>query len=183
MVKIVTNSSKFDVHSVSQETWIAIAVAVGIVGLVIMIAGAAKRVVVYYSGWDLLNSVGAVLFTVASIALFGSDHAALKWIAGPLLLLCGLACFVANYVLAVQHNRSAMVGAIIGTFKIVFGSLALLLLYGQYQRLTSKETTSGEKVQAAIVAAIIIGITGAMINGPEVHRAKGWAAPEEDSEE
>lgn len=184
VAKIAMSAGSLDLAHISKEVWVTLAVIAGLIGLAIIIAGAARQVVVFYDGWDLLNSFGAFALAAIAVVCWGkSDLFAIKWIVAPLCVVGSVACTIYNYSTAAKHTRSGMLGAIIGTFKILFAAFAVISILEKIGKITSSETTNSEKARHMIGLAILVFVTAALINGRAVYEAKGWELPEGDERE
>ena len=155
--------------------------ALAAVGIGILIAGGANKIVIYYDGKDILNSFCAVVFSSISVWLFMAAPEKpqvpiwiIHWVLSPITAFIGLMCLIKNFKNAVKHNRNFPLGMLIGFFKLVFLSFIVLLVIGQLNKLTDKKSSTKDRLAAAIIIGISVLLAKAMINGPTVYESKGW---------
>jgi len=161
--------------------WIAAALC----GIALLMAGAARRVVIYYDGADMSVTGLAVVLPLAAWGLFDSSlfesdlfNGIAHWIASPVLALAGLYCLLENFVAAIRHNRSIFLGLFIGVFKIVFLALTVLVIAGQLQKMFDEHSSFGDILVSLLLVAACVAVAGGMINGRKVYAVKGWEVPE-----
>ncbi|GAB1411717.1 hypothetical protein MASR1M97_04530 [Candidatus Desulfobacillus denitrificans] len=158
-------------------------IAAALTGIGLLIAGAERRVVIYYDGTDMAVTGLAVALLLLGWGLSDSSlfesaavNGAVRWIVAPLLAIAGLFCMIANFRSAIAHNRSIALGLLVGLFKIVFLALSIVVILGQFSRLTEERTSFGDAVVAILLIAACVIVTRAMINGQEVYAVKGWVS-------
>lgn len=157
--------------------WIAIAlVAIGL-----LIAGATKSVVIYYNGKDMLNSFLSVflffaVLVMANMKPFESDEFnwVFLWIFTPIIGLLCIYCMIMNFINSVKHNRSILLGLIIGLFKIIFISLIGVVIIDQILVITNKGNSNKIKTTSAVFLFVFIFLAHAMINGHKVYEKRNW---------
>jgi uncharacterized protein len=159
--------------------------AVAAIGIGLLIAGASNKVVIYYNGAEMAISLLAVVLPFVALLMFDSApfesetfNWMFRWVASPITGIIGILCLIMNFQQAIKHNKNVFVGVFVGAFKIVFVSLTVLAVLGQIGKLTNKDTSFRDAIWAVILLAIFVSVAKAMINGPEVYRAKGWQLPE-----
>ena len=113
--------------------WIAAALA----GIGLLVAGAERRVVVYYDGTDMAVTGLAVILPLIAWGLFETRlfeseafNWAVRWLVSPTLVIAGLICMLANFKSAVAHNRSIVLGLLVGLFKFVFLVRTIIVIIG-----------------------------------------------------
>jgi hypothetical protein len=157
--------------------WIAIAlVAIGL-----LIAGATKNVVIYYNGKDMLNSFLSVflffaVFVMANMKPFESDEFnwVFQWLFTPIIALICIYSLIMNFIKAVKHNRSILLGLVIGLFKIIFISLIGAVIIDRILIITNKGNSNKTKVSSAVFLFVFIFLAHAMINGHKVYEKRNW---------
>ena len=149
------------------------------IGVGILVAGGSHKVVIFYDWKDMLNSFLAALFSYAAVLIFTSTpekipHGFNHWALTLLAAFIGLMCLFENFKNAVHHNRSFILGLLIGAFKLVYLIFTLFFIMSQFTKLTAKNSSSQDRIAAVIVIGISALLTKAMINGPDVYNSKGW---------
>lgn len=154
---------------------------VAMLALLVVIAGAQRKVVIYYDGEDLLLSLMAVVLTLAGMLMFDStpfDGAVLnslwRYLLTPLVSLAAFGCLCGNFFQAWRHTRNGWLAVMIGMFKLLFIALLLLVLIGQLERLDNTESDRGQKASALLLIAFAGLLTHALLNGKAVYTRKGW---------
>ena len=169
-------------ENISSDLIIVFWLAFAAVGIGLLIAGATKKVVVYYDGADMAVSAFGVILPFVALWMFSStpfESTAFNWMfhwfLSPITGIAGLVCVVCSFRSACHHNRSAALGVFVGVFKVVFVALTIMVILGQIGKMVDDKVSVKDKVLAVIFLAIIGAVAKAMINGPEVYQAKGWA--------
>lgn len=173
-------------EKISSDIAIIMWFAVAAIGIGLLIAGASNKAVIYYNGAEMAISFLAVALPFVALSMFDSTpfesesfNWTFRWIASPVTGIIGVLCLVLNFQQAVKHNKNIFLGMFVGAFKILFISLTVLVVLGQIiGKLTNKDTSLRDAAWAVILLAIFVSVAKAMINGPEVYKAKGWRLPE-----
>ena len=166
-----------------NDRWLLAFMAVTGIGIVILIAGAAKRVVIYYDMADMGASFLAAVLPFAAVALFKAEpfgtesyNIVFQWVAGTVTGLAAIGLFYSNFSTAILHNRNVVLGLFIGTYKIIFSAISIFAALGQIATILDKDKSFREASVAGMILAIIALVARSMINGPEVYEARGWPA-------
>jgi len=170
------------------QTTIAVAVVVAFIAM--LIAGATNKIVIYFDGGDFLVSFmpwGSLLIGMILLNIYQHegdvDFDALSgvqsfiWYAS---LLSSAVFFAWSMKLSITHNRSVVLGLIVGLFKILSAFLGILVLVGQVGRMFSDESSTKDALLAMLVFGVFIWLGKKLINGEQVYIAKGWALPESE---
>ena len=160
-------------------------IAASFVGIGLLVAGAERKIVIYFDGADMAVTGLAIFLPLAAwllhvSRLFESDifNGMVRWVLSPGLAIAGLACMIASFKSSIRHNRSITLGLLVGLFKIVFLTLTAIVVLGQMSKLTDEKTTFIEALGSILMIAACAILARAMINGPEVYAAKGWELSE-----
>lgn len=160
----------------------------GLCSLLIILAGATNKVVVYYdkndlSGTFLSVALIGVAFVVANTSPFESSeyNSVYSNVFGPLVGLVGGALAITSIVRSVRNNKSIVIGVFVGVFRIIYAALAIFFVIDAVGRISSSESSRREGVAAAVMISVIAIITKLMINGRKVYSAKGWELPATNS--
>jgi len=155
--------------------------AIALVGVAILIGGAANRVVIYYDMSDMGNSFLAVALPVAAMMLFGAEpfhsesyNHVFQWTSAIAAGLGGAVCIFGNFASSVRNNRSIVVGLFIGVFKIAFVSISALAAIEQVSTIFNRNKSFREASIAGLVLVVIGLMAKSMVNGPRVYEARGW---------
>ena len=168
-------------ENVSSDLLVVFWLAFGAVGIGLLIAGATKKVVVYYDGTDMAVSAFGVILPFVALLMFSSTsfestafNWIIHWLLAPIIGIVGLVCVGCSFRSACHHNRSATLGLFVGVFKVIFVALTVMVIIAQIGKMIDAKSSVKDKVLAVIFLAIIGAVAKAMINGPEVYQAKGW---------
>jgi hypothetical protein len=158
---------------------------VAALGLTLITAGSANKVVIYYDRHDMVISFLGVLLPMVALQMWTAQpfesavgNWFFQWLAAPAVGLSGLLCIVVTFAAAITHNRSVVLGVAIGVFKIVFVCLTVLVVLAQLGQFTDRKSAAKDVMVAALCLALFVSIAKALVNGPAVYRARGWALPE-----
>jgi len=169
-------------ENVSSDFLVVFWLALAAVGVGLLIAGATKKVVVYFDASDMAVSAFGVILPFVALWMFSStpfESTAFNWMfhwfLSPITGIVGLVCVGFNFRSACHHNRSVTLGVFVGVFKVVFVSLTIMVIIGQIGKMVDDKSSVKDKVLAVIFLAIVGAVAKAMINGPEVYQSKGWA--------
>lgn len=183
------DSDNSNTNSISNEYNVAIAFALAVIGVIFLVAGAFKRVVIYYDTKDALISFAAGVFlffayTVINMKIeitpstsFGGKL--FMWSTVGIYCLCTIASVYYVFRYAYIHNRSALLALFIGAYKIMFIMFTALVIAAQTMKALEKKS-SKDIALAALIISLFGFLTKIMINGQEVYEAKGWQLPSTD---
>lgn len=174
-----------------DDLYMMVFIGLAIVGVFLLVAGACRRVVIYYDTSDMVVSLAAgvliILFPafieiigIKQVTLFSSDfmNFLAKWIVIIVGILSTIISVFITFNNAIKHNRSFMLGIFIGLFKLLFVAITALIMIAQVLRIL--EHKSGREMFLASAILTVFGsFVGIMINGKEVYEAKGWQLPED----
>jgi hypothetical protein len=171
-------------ETINSDLLTIFSVVVVAIGIFLLIAGAGKKVVIYYNGADMGGSFLAVALPLVAlwmllISPFESPifNWSFHWIVSPITGIIGGFFVINNFKKAIKHNRSVLIGVIVGVFKILFVSLSVLAVFHQVGRITDKKSSFKGALIATIFLVVFVAVAKAMINGPQVYEAKGWTLP------
>lgn len=152
--------------------------------IAMIIAGATKKIVIYYDIKDFFISlVGFGLILALLIYYQDTDFESLsrvqRFFWGASLMGTGL-FFIKSIKSSIQHNRSIVLGVIVGIFKMLMafvGVVSLLGLIGKIFGIGEDESYSsslGAFLGLAVVLILFVWLFKSLINGEQVYLSKGW---------
>ncbi len=160
------------------------AVVAAIAFLVMLIAGASNKVVIYFNVKDLVISfmpwvlvlLGMIIPELAPDALAGLE----------LYVLYGCLTVAALFIiwsvrLSIFYNQNLLLGLTSGVFKVLISLVGLLIVVGQMGKIFSKDSGGKDKIIALVVFGLFFWLGKKLINGHEVYLAKGWSLPEQEA--
>jgi len=172
-------------NEVFSDLWIVALVIFLITALVLLVAGARRKVVIYYDFKDLGLSFLTIVFPVIAWILFANDlfesaffNGVVNWLVAPIFCLFSLAFLIECFGRAIIHNRSQALGLVVGVFKLVFVFLSFLVALGQIGKILESMTPVKETIIGAIILIGLYLLMDAMVNGEDVYAEKGWKLPE-----
>lgn len=128
-------------ENVSSDLIAIIWLAFAAVGIGLLIAGATKKVVVYYDGADMAVSAFGVFLPVVALWMFSLTpfestvfNWMFHWLLAPSTGIVGLVCVCCNFRSACHYNRSATLGVLVGIFKVVFVAFTIIVIIGQISK-------------------------------------------------
>lgn len=152
---------------------------VSVIGL--LVAGACNKVVIYYDGWDLAETICSIVLPAIGYGLRDAQpfdtqslNSAAQFVLGPALIVIGAVLLVRVFWHSIRYNRSVVLGLFVGFYKIVFLLLAVFAVLGSIDKIKDRSSTRGEFRLAALVLSLVIPIAKTLINGKSVHYRKGW---------
>lgn len=158
-------------------SWIALAV----IALALIVAGARNKVVIYYDTADMGISALAILLPFIALVLtsFQPFVSPLfcwlwKWSILSIGFTAGVYYLLLSLRSAIRHNRSVLLGLFVCVFKLAFLILGFLVIYSQIGSRKDRENTLEEKFFALAIILCVVALGRAMINGLAVYQAKGW---------
>lgn len=159
-----------------------------LIGIALLIAGARKKVVIYYDAADLGVSLLSIVLLFSGCIVQGTQpflSPIFSWIwewgVSSLLYAAGSYCVFINFYNAIRYNRSVWLGLFVGVFKIAFLLLSALVVYFMLggKRDDEDQQPSIENILIKILIVMgLIALARAMINGPEVYKGKKWRLPQ-----
>ena len=173
-----------------EDLQATLAIAVVVAFVVMLIAGATNKIVIYFNAGDFFVSfmpwgsilVGMILLNVYQHggdvdfnALSGMQS--FVWYAS---LSLSAIFFVWSIKLSVTYNRSITLGLFVGIFKVLSALLGVVVLVGQVGKMFSDESSMKDGLIAMLVFGVFIWLGKKIINGEQVYLAKGWALPERE---
>ena len=172
----------------APETWQTQALVLSFWGLLgatalLLVLGATNRVVIFYDSADAWWSIAPFLaivvgyLVVRSLAPSGDSEFASTFIqkAAVLaaILVAALAALV-NYRNAIHHNRSLLLGIIVGTLKLAIAVFMAATVMGQLNRLMDSGSTRRQVGGALLILALIGVLWRVLVNGQRVYERRGW---------
>lgn len=164
------------------DLYALLVMAMLVLGLGLLIAGAQNKVVIYYDWKEMLMSFLSPVLLGVALLLFKSEpfrtdlfNGLVYWIVSPAALLGGMGCAVLSFNSAIKHNRNFRLGLFVGLFKIGYAFLVVFLTMKHFGRILDHRAGLKETAPAALIVGLLVWISRAMINGPEVYERKGWA--------
>lgn len=174
-----------------QDLQTTIAVAAVIAFVAMLIAGATNKIVIYFNVRDFFVSFMPWVSILLGWALMDVyqhegelDLNALSGIQSFILyasLTVSAMFFVWSMKLSITHNRSVLLGLLVGIFKILSALLGVLVLAGQVGKIFDDKSRMKEVLVASIVIGIFVWLGDKLVNGERVYLAKGWTLPERDN--
>lgn len=164
---------------IEKIIWIFIALVT--VGL--LLAGLCNQCVIYYDAADVGVTFLGVCLPFFGAALLSPEvkpfdlellNYVVRYGGGGVLILIGLWCFVLTFICSIRHNRSVLLGFIIGIYKVAFLLFSILALIGYFTKISDRSSTAREIFIATLLLLGFRVIAYAMINGERVYAAKGW---------
>jgi hypothetical protein len=166
-------------EDINKIVWIIIVLlAIGLT-----IAGLCNKCVIYYDAKDLgvtflgifLPILGIVLLAL-NVNIFDAEilNSIIRFGGGISSLLVGIWCLVKSFKYSIRHNRSIMLGLVIGIFKVAFLLFSIIAVIGYFAKVSDKKTTVREIFIVTILLLGFRAIAYAMINGERVYASKGW---------
>lgn len=154
----------------------------GVLGcvLLVLLLAATNHVVVFYDGLDVWWSFAPILSLAIGYMIarsISSEDAGTSFLE---ILVLGIAVLIAvvstliNYHNAILHNRSLLLGVIIGTLKIAAATFTAVSVAGQLSRLSDSESTRRQRADAMFVLAVIGFMWWVLVNGQRVYEKRGW---------
>ncbi len=143
--------------------------------------GANDEVVIFEDWGDFLCSFGSVIVTGmgggAVVGSFEQGFSLVMLILGLCLGGFGLLLGWSSFERAFEHNGRGAFGIAVGCFKVVAGLLIVLVLFENWKKMTAKDSTTGDRIQAGVTIAATGWLTYALVNGERVlaKRAAGAA--------
>jgi len=152
--------------------------------IAMIIAGATKKIVIYYDIKDFFISLVGFGLILALLTYYqDTDFESLSRVQmffwGASLTGTGL-FFIQSIKSSIQHNRSIVLGGIVGIFKMLMafvGVISLLGLIGKIFGIGEDESHSpsfGAFLGLAIVLILFVWLLKSLINGEQVYLTKGW---------
>jgi len=134
--------------------------------------GARDEVVIFEDWGDFFLSFGSVVVIFIGGGLIGGavEHglSLVMLIAGLCVGGFGLLLGWSSFERAFEHNGRGGFGVAVGVFKIVAGLLIVLVLIENWKKLTAKESTTGDRIQAGVTIATTGWLAYALVNGERV---------------
>ena len=149
----------------------------------ILIGGLCNKLVIYYDAADVGGSLLAVilpfiglLLSSPEIELFDADifNQIIRNGLGPIIILIGLIFLLKNFISSIKHNRSIMIGLLVGLYKIAFLLFSVFAIVGYFSKVTGRRSASRDILIATLLFFGFRVIAYAMINGERVYLEKGW---------
>lgn len=159
--------------------------ALGVIAVALIVAGVRNKVVIYYDVADMGISALAIVLPIAAMLLasyqpFFSPMFSWLWKWGLLSIgyASGLYCLLLNFINAMRHNRSVLLGLFVGALKIVFLVLSFVVIYSQTGSRKDRKNTIEEVLFSWTIILCMVFLAKAMVNGPAVYKVKGWRLPQ-----
>lgn len=167
------------------QSTIMILIVVGFVGM--LVAGATKKVVIYYDGGDFFISImtwGSILAGIILVNIYSTEGAIeystlQEIIRYGSFIMSGIFTILAMK-LSIQHNRNIILGTIIGIFKIIASLIGIVVVVGQIYTFFSDNSNRKDTFIAMIIFGIFIWLGKQLINGEKVYENKGWLIEDEE---
>ena len=170
-----------------EDIQITIAIAVFAAFIITLMAGATNRIVIYFDKSDLVISLmpwATMLSAYILLHIYEHnetlDFAALSgvqmfiWYTGLVLAaIFTIWCLK----LSITHNRSIVLGLLVGFFKLLSSLLAAIFLVGQFLKMKDEKTEMKDAIAATMAIGIVVWLINKLINGEQVYLAKGWPLP------
>jgi len=151
--------------------------------VLMLILAATNRAVIFYDSTDAWWSIAPFFCLVVGYALIGNlapsedapfaSTAAEKAVAAVAMLLSAGAVVV-NYRNAIRHNRSILLGVIVGTFKLAIALFMALTVIGQLSRISDTASTRRQMSGALLILAVVGLLWHVLVNGKRVYERRGW---------
>ncbi|TIC80310.1 hypothetical protein [Crenobacter intestini] len=147
------------------------------VAIVLLFAGASRRVIIYFDLSEVMVSLLAVLLPVFCYIMYGSGPFENWWartlwefVATPLAGLFGVLFFALNFIQAWNNSGSALMALVVGVFRLFFVAFFVVIVFGQLERLEKRKAS--EKIGAVLVIFLAGMLARALVNGMEVRHAQ-----------
>jgi hypothetical protein len=185
----IAETQKKDIfRNIESDLYMILAIILACIGILLLVAGAFRKVVIYYDTSDMVMSLVAGLFLIfvynvndiKEVHFFASEfmNILLKWTLVVMCYLGAVASTLITFKNAIYYNKNIVIGTFIGLFKLLFIAITSIVMVAQGIRIL--EQKSGRDI---LVASFILGVFGSlvriMINGQEVYERKGWQVPED----
>lgn len=164
-----------------NETIKTIAFIIGIIFiLTTLFLATSKKAVVYWDSSDLFLTTATWLVwpIVMLIGHILKINSTLEIVLGVVLSVIFL---IRTFISCVTHNKSIVVGLLVGILKLFFALIGVFLLIGFVASLKNDEQNGHFNLAGFIIWVVIFGVfrwlAHQLINGPEVYAVKGWALP------
>lgn len=165
-----------------QDLQTTIVLAVLLTFIATFIAGVSNKVVIYFDKKDLLISFmpwGSLV--IGLLLLMAYQHegtvtienlTSVQTFIAYLSIASSVIFFIWSIRLSIRHNRSVMLGLLVGVFKILSALLGLLIICSLTVDINGRENKLKETVFAILFLGVFVWLGRRLINGQEVYRVK-----------
>ena len=162
-----------------------IAIVVAVAFIVMLIAGAANKIVVYFDTKDFLISFmpwGSIILAYILINIYhhGEGEVNFEHLSGmqTFVWYVGIACSVIFFIwsmkLSITYNRAVSLGFFVGIFKTLSSLLGVLIVVGNIGKVLDNKSSKKDMFIAMLVIGIFVWFGKKLINGKQVYLEKGW---------
>ena len=171
-----------------NEVQITILISILSAYIIILLFGAAHKIVIYFDPGDLVISLMpwfTLILTIVFMQVYqpegtNIDFNALSAIQTYILYFGTAISFIFlvwTIILSIKYNRSFLMGLIVGIFKLVSVLLGVLILISQVSIMKDEKTKRKDFWFAILVFGAFWWLGKRLINGKIVYRDKGWELP------
>lgn len=163
-----------------MENLIGILMILAFAGFIILlIAGATNKVVIYYDIKDFLISLAPGLSILIAVLIADNpemhDIKQIILIAG-ILIAAGF--LIWSVKLSIFYNRNTALGIIVGLFKVISALIGVVVVVSHIFRIMDRKSSLRDVIWAMLIISIFTWIGKKLINGEQVYIEKGWTLPE-----
>ncbi len=160
---------------------------VALFALILMVVlGLTGKIVIFYDIADAWWSISPLVFLIAGVIIAGTlapKDAKLgsAVLAQATLVLAGIGALVGVFLTfsnAIKYNRNIVLGLLIGLGKSFISVFMAITFVGSFSGAISSKNSSRQAIGPTILLGIVGFLWISLVNGPEVHEAKGWIEPE-----
>jgi hypothetical protein len=156
-------------------------IAMVVLFITALIAGATKRVVIYYNFKDFfISCLPAIallpsLFFLDSISENGLTNSSAGELIPVILSFAGFIFFLGwSIKSSILYNRSIIIGLFIGMVKCITATLGIFIIIGKIAKILDETVGLKATIWAAIIVFALGWLGASLINGKEVYEQKGW---------
>lgn len=163
-----------------MENLITIFMVLAFAGFIILlIAGATNRVVIYFDIKDFLISLTpGIIILIAVLIADNPEMHNIKQIILIAGILIAAGFLIWSIKLSIFYNRSTALGIIVGLFKVISALVGLVVIVSQILRIMDKKSSLRDVMWAMLIISIFTWIGKKLINGEQVYIEKGWILSE-----
>jgi len=180
-------SSAFELTDAQAFQFLKLSAWISVFALILMVVlGLTGKVVIFYDIADAWWSISPFVFLIGGFIItitlapqdgkFGGTG-----LEQATLVLAGIGALVGVFLTfsnAIKYNRSIALGLLIGLGKAFISVFMAVTFIGSFSGAISSKNSSRQAIGPTILLAIVGFLWISLVNGREVHIAKGWIEPE-----
>ncbi len=176
-------SSVFELTNDQVVQLLILSAWLSVFALILMVVlGLTGKVVIFYDIADAWWSISPLVFLIGGVIIAitlapkDAEHGSAV-LAQATLVLAGMGALVGIFLTfsnAIKYNRSVALGLLIGLGKAFISVFMAITFIGSFSGAISSKNSSRQAIGPTIILAIVGFLWISLVNGREVHEAKGW---------